>query len=847
MARGTNAAVAVVHTPDDVAPATQRRRARGPETAVPPRHGYIGAGGTPQTRIGGWWELHPRLLRIVAVAALVWGSAWLGYRTAFSWHGANPFAFGALVLVEGFNFLSLAFLAFAGWDGRQDPAPPAAPGWSVDVFVCTYDEPIEVVEATLAGCAALRYPHTTYLLDDGGRAEMEALAARWGARWITRADNAHAKAGNINHALTCTDGDLIFFLDADHVPLPDALDLTVGYFSDPLVALVQSPHDFYNQDSVQHYEAGRHEQSLFFEVVCPGKDRHNACFWCGSATVVRRVPLEEVGGVATETIAEDFHTTIKMHRRGWRTRYHNQVLVQGLAPVDLDGYLLQRDRWARGNLAVFRLPESPLRRNGLDVRQRIAYFASLFAYGAGFAYLLMLGVLIAALGGGILPARAGEFELLTLWLPATLLAVAATVALCRGHMRMTESSRYTIVSAEIFARALRCAFLPSKTKFKVTPKEGVDTGGWDAVRRLRVVLWLSALLCAALAWRVLALVRVVHARPLPGVATPLAIALAIWELSRIAVTVRHVARRRQRRRHFRFSCELPAVVSSDGGVIQTATIADLSLAGLSLEADERIAPGSSIRLATTVATVAGPYRSISIEANVRSCRPVGDRAWRLGAEITQIDEDSERELVTFCHVVYPWSQLRPDGHAPAPLSAAAITALERPRLARVASAAPRRSREELRRRAPARGCTPRSVRRGRAARSAARRSRHGRAHRARVVAPTRARAPPRPPRPARARTRRVDTLIGQVGPTRRARPGGPIASAGRPRDRSWFRSRHHRPSRLCCRTSGDTDRAAGRTRSRARCTRRTRAGSSPARREPRTLVASRSARSVDAG
>ncbi len=454
MARGADTAVTVAYT-DGVAIATPRRHARGPDTAVPPRHGYIGAGGTPQTRIGSWWELHPRLLRVIAVAALAWGCAWLGYRTACSWHGTSPVAFAALVLVESFNLLSLALLAFAGWDWHQEPASPAAPGWSVDVFVCTYDEQVEVVEATLAGCAALRYPHTTYLLDDGRRDEMQTLATRWNAHWIhaTRQRSRQSREHQ-PRARTRTDGDLILFLDADHVPLPDALDLTVGYFSDPLVALVQSPHDFYNQDSVQHYEAGRHEQSLFFEVVCPGKDRHNASFWCGSATVVRRVALEEVGGVATETIAEDFHTTIKMHRRGWRTRYHNQVLVQGLAPVDLDGYLLQHDRWARGNLAVFRLPESPLRRNGLDIRQRIAYFASLFAYGAGFAYLLMLGVLILALGGGILPARAGEAELLTLWLPATLLAVASTVALCRGHMRLAESSRYTIVSAEIFARAL---------------------------------------------------------------------------------------------------------------------------------------------------------------------------------------------------------------------------------------------------------------------------------------------------------------------------------------------------------------------------------------------------------
>ena len=65
-------------------------------------------------------------------------------------------------------------------------------------------------------------------------------------------------------------------------------------------------------------------------------------FWCGSATLVRRVALEGVGGVLTDTVAEDFHTTIALHARGWRTHYHHEVLVQGLAPHDLAGFLLQR-------------------------------------------------------------------------------------------------------------------------------------------------------------------------------------------------------------------------------------------------------------------------------------------------------------------------------------------------------------------------------------------------------------------------------------------------------------------------------------------------------------------------
>ena len=271
-----------------------------------------------------------------------------------------------LLATEVYGLYALAMLTWFSWSRPPAVRPAATPGRAVDVYVCTYDEPAEVVMATLAGCRALTYPHTTYLLDDGRRPEMEELAELAGARYLTRPDNSHAKAGNLNAALPRTEGDLVLVLDADHVPMPDALDALVGYFDDERMAVVQTPHDFFNHDSAQHYDVGRHEQSLFYRVVCPGKDRHGAAYWCGSAALINRHALLEIGGVATETIAEDFHTTIRLQRHGWRSRYHDEVLVQGLAPHDLDGYLLQRDRWARGNLAVFTLPESPLRARTLS-------------------------------------------------------------------------------------------------------------------------------------------------------------------------------------------------------------------------------------------------------------------------------------------------------------------------------------------------------------------------------------------------------------------------------------------------------------------------------------------------
>lgn len=144
--------------------------------------------------------------------------------------GANPVAFGLLWAVEVHTFISLGFLAFFGWRWSESKRPRVTPGYSVGVFVTTYNEPIDVLEATLAGCAAFTYPHATYLLDDGRRREVAELARARDMHYITRANNAHAKARNINHALGCTNGELVFCLDADHVPLPDALDVLVGYF-----------------------------------------------------------------------------------------------------------------------------------------------------------------------------------------------------------------------------------------------------------------------------------------------------------------------------------------------------------------------------------------------------------------------------------------------------------------------------------------------------------------------------------------------------------------------------------------------------------------------------------------
>jgi cellulose synthase (UDP-forming) len=617
--------------------------------------------GSAQTRIGRFFDRHPLPLRAFAVLALLWGVGYLTWRIGWSGEGASPVAFAMLLVTEVYGLWALGTLAWYSWSRPAAVRPPVTHGVSVDVYVCTYDEPTEVVAATLAGCRALTYPHATYLLDDGRRPEMEELAQVAGARYLTRPDNSHAKAGNINAALPRTEGELVLMLDADHVPMPDALDALVGYFDDERVGLVQSPHDFFNHDSVQHYVVGRHEQSLFYRVVCPGKDRHGAAYWCGSAAVLRRAALLEIGGVATETIAEDFHTTIRLLRHGWSSRYHDEVLVQGLAPHDLDGYLLQRDRWARGNLAVFTLPESPLRARELRPLQRLSYFASLAAYLAPPMRLLLLATLGLVLWTGELPMKISVIALAALWLPSVSFNLLAGSALARGYMRIGETAHYELLTMEIYTRALRCIVRPGRTAFEVTPKQGADGGGIEAVRKLRLVLLAAVVLAGGTALRLLDLAGAGPLPDLPGIAAVVVPLLGLIELRRVLRTMLAVGRRQQRRQVYRFEGEAAANCFTAGGHIG-GHLVDASAAGVGLVLDAPVTVGERPAVLLELEAADGDAHEVAAQVEVRSCREANGH-WLVGATIEEIDPASRMRLMEWCYVVCSHERLR--GRRPA--------------------------------------------------------------------------------------------------------------------------------------------------------------------------------------
>ncbi|MBW3551872.1 MAG: glycosyltransferase [Gemmatimonadetes bacterium] len=431
--------------------------------------------GDPTPHLRPWAEV---LVRLFAVLTLLYSAYYIIWRWGWTlnwdaWWFSIP-----LVTAETYVLFSALLTTFTVWTLNRRTSPPAPEGLDVDVFITTYDEPLEIIRRTVIGARAIRYPHRTFILDDGKRDALRELASELGVGYIRRQGNEHAKAGNLNNALKETSGEFILQLDADHVPLPHMLDSLLGFFEEPDVAFVQSPQDFYNTNSFSYSvnEKGRRlweEQRIFFSLLQPGKDHWNAAFFCGSCGVIRRTAIEEIGGFSTETITEDMETSLVLHSRGWKSIYYGESLAYGLAPASAGQYMVQRLRWGQGSMQVLR-KYNPLFRKGLTWPQRICYFDSTISYLDGPLKLILYVAPIIFFFTGVLPIWVDEADFLIRFIPYLLLNLAMFELLFRGTGFMLIAERYNMAKFWIYTMAIRGFFARGKLKFEVTPKTSGD-------------------------------------------------------------------------------------------------------------------------------------------------------------------------------------------------------------------------------------------------------------------------------------------------------------------------------------------------------------------------------------
>ncbi|GAB4386592.1 MAG: glycosyltransferase [Elainellaceae cyanobacterium] len=347
---------------------------------------------------------------------------------------------------------------------------------TVDVLIPTYDEPAFILRRTVIGCQAIEYPaKTVYLLDDTHRPEIQALAAELGCEYLTRPDNAYAKAGNLNHAVTQTNGDLIVVFDADFVPTRNFLVRTVGFFQDPQVALVQTPQSFYNADPIARNLGLENvltpEEEVFYRQIQPIRDGAGSVICAGTSFVVRRSALEATGWFVTDSLSEDYFTGIRLSAQGYRLIYLDEKLSAGLAAENIAAHAVQRLRWARGTLQAFFIKANPLTIRGLNLIQRMAHLEGLLHW---FTSISRVGFLLMPLAYsflGVIPLRATAAELLYFFLPYYLVQLAVFSWLNYRSRSALLSDIYSLVL--VFPLALtviQVMFNPFSRGFKVTPK-----------------------------------------------------------------------------------------------------------------------------------------------------------------------------------------------------------------------------------------------------------------------------------------------------------------------------------------------------------------------------------------
>lgn len=374
---------------------------------------------------------------------------------------------------EVFGIMTTLLHLFMTWNLTVRRSPPILENRTVDVFVPTYNESVDMVRRTLISAKSMHYDCKVWLLDDGNRDEMRQLADKLNVEYLARTDNRHAKAGNLNHALEHSSGEFIAIFDCDHAPHMHFINNTIGYFSDESVALVQTPQDFYNLDSYQHRKTSAYnriwtEQSLFFRVIQRGKDYWNAAFFCGSCAIVRRSALEKIGGFATGTITEDLHTSIKLHCEGYKSVYHSETLAYGLAPSSIRPFLSQRIRWGQGAMQVWK-KEGILFNSRLTIAQRLNYFASMVTYFDGWQKGVFYIAPVIVLATGLMPISAINVEFLMHFIPYFLLTFWVFEEAGRGYGQTFLTEQYNMARFAAFAWATLSIF-KSPEKFKVTEK-----------------------------------------------------------------------------------------------------------------------------------------------------------------------------------------------------------------------------------------------------------------------------------------------------------------------------------------------------------------------------------------
>jgi len=571
---------------------------------------------------------------------------WRGLYTLNTGDWASLLVSWTVYTAEAYAFVQIVLFAYHAWSPLERQPVPLHHYTIVDIFVTVVDEPLSILRRTLIGCVNQDYPKDRYrvhVLDDGQREEIKKLAASLNCGYIRRADRQHAKAGNLNHALQETSGEIIAIFDVDHVPTNSFLKDTVGFFQDEQVAFVQTPHHFYNSDvfqkNLQLEGVLKNEQALFYRVLQSGRDRHNSAFFAGSCGLFRRCVLAEIGGFRTETVTEDIHTSMVIHAKGYRSCYLNKVLAAGLMPETFERSMRQRVRWAMGHVQIL-FQTNPFTMRGLTLPQRIGYFASIFYFLHGVPRIICLVAPLFALLLGIIPVTAAVPVLVNFFGSYYLETLVMLRTVSRGTRNAFWSDIYeTAGSLALSWTVLKTAIRPWKKRpFVITPK-GVVQDERRRVSRFSHILPHLIIMGLLIAGLVTGIRLWMANVPPPGLEVSLFWGLV--NLILIGVVILAAAELPEWRKTFRIRHRLPCELIAAGERF-SGTVEDMNETGALIHVNRQLLEGND-HLLFSVINLAGDC--ITIESRMCRQERVSSDAIEIGLKFIDVDDKTGDSLI----------------------------------------------------------------------------------------------------------------------------------------------------------------------------------------------------------
>lgn len=595
---------------------------------------------------------------------------WRSFFTLPLGHGKIAMLLGSVLLLSEIFGMFEQMIHFKNMTVLSYPKKPDVTGMdypTVDVFIATYNEPVELLFKTVNACTSMEYPEKEkvqiYLCDDGNRKEVRRLAKKFEVNYLSRKDHSGAKAGNLNHALAHSKGELIVTFDADMIPMSSFLLECVPYFMEDLkkaneleqrygkekrrnrsgkIGFIQTPQSFYNLDLFQYnlYSENNipNEQDYFYRDIQLAKNRTNSVIYGGSNTVISREALEEAGGFVTNVITEDFATGLLIQSKGYQCYAIDKVLASGLSPEDMESLIKQRRRWARGCIQTGR-KWNILKREGLSKAQKVSYMVSIaYWYSSIKRFIYVMAPILYSVFG-ITVMVANPMAMFMIWLPMYLIN-SKTIKYLSGNIRTLQwTNIYETIMFPLLIKDVCLEMIGmSQTKFAVTRKGNAKE---DKAYQLKMAIPHIILTV----FTVMGTIRTMYVIFYTGnVGISFLLFWLIMNLYHLTMALFFMIGRKSFRKYERFEIEADCEIFAEHETIHAKT-RDISEGGFSIVLDypHFIDPNKEMKIVLK----SHPYKTVLYGKVIQVMRQ--EEHWKYAFQIAKIGESEYKKLLHILH------------------------------------------------------------------------------------------------------------------------------------------------------------------------------------------------------